>query len=263
MKNLILRTLAIIMAFLAIAGCNSEKNKLNEVIKQANDELPARYDFGVATSISCEDNMVVINYTTDDKLFPIAVLKNKGDLIKRAWKMSYIDQNGTNNDEVLNLILTSGFGLKAVFDGEESHEHYEVTLSNAELKEAAKQKMPVSDQLALQLDITNASLPQQIDDITKLLATKLDSEFMVYDYEIDDAKMSMDEMIANRAAYEDNIRRALQSEINDPQSAAGMFFKLVIRAGRGVRYHYAGKTSGKVMDVDLNNAALRQLVNEQ
>lgn len=251
------------MAVVALAGCNSERNKLNEVIKQANDELPARFDFGLATSIECKDNMVEIHYTTDDKLFPIAVLKNKGDLIKRAWKMSYLDQNGSNSDEVLNLILSTGYGLKAVFDGEVSHEHYEVTLSNAELQQAAKQKMPVGDQLELQLEITNASLPQQIDDITKLVATRLDGEYMVYDYEIDDAVMSMDEMISNHAAYKDNIGRALGNEINDPQSAAGMFFKLVIRAGRGVRYHYAGKTSGKVMDVDLDNAALRQLVNEK
>lgn len=261
LKKTILAAFVVMLA-VCVASCNSQQRELKEMIDQANDELPARFDFGVATSIECKDNMVEIHYTTDDNLFPIAVLKDKGDLIKRAWKMSYIDQSA-NNDQVLNLILASGYGLKAVFDGEESHAHFEVTLSNEELKQAAKQKMPISEQLALQLEITNASLPQQIDDVTTLAGTTLEGEFMVYNYEIDDSKLSIDDMIAQKANYEENIKRALTQEINDAQSAAGMFFKLVMRAGRGVRYHYSGKTSGKVMDVELNNTALRQLVNEK
>lgn len=255
-------TLLLVVMAMCVTSCNSQHRELEKMVKQANDELPARFDFGIATSIECHDGMVIIHYTTDDELFPIGVLKNKGDIIKRAWKMSYFGQNQGGKNEVLDLILSSGYGLKAVFESEKTNDHIEVALNNDELKQAVKQPVGISEQLAIQMEITNASLPMQVDAVTTLLSTTIDGDYMTYNYEIDDSQLAIDEMENQRATYVDNIGRGLRDAMGDVQSSAGMFFKQVIKAGKGVRYRYKGKASGKTLDIDFTNAQLRQMVDK-
>ena len=249
----------IALALTACTGSNSNKSKVQMIVDETTKELPTQDNIGEITSIKCEQNTVVLNYQTDAQSFPLAKAKENGDLIKRAWRMSFFDPIDNNKTEFLNTLIAEGYGIKVCFDEEGTKLHHEISFDNDELKTISQKPLTNSEQLNIQIELTNAALPKQIDEVTTLVRTELNDTNMMYVFDIDENKLTIDAMKNDEATYRSNIERTLSTEIANPLSSTGMFFKQVIRAGKGVKYNYCGKNSGKSFDVELTNSQLRQM----
>jgi hypothetical protein len=256
-KGLLMAVIAMMLT--ACNGSGSSKSKVQMIVDETVKELPTQDNIGEISAIKCEKKMVVFNYNTDAQSFPLAKAKDSGDLIKRTWRMSFFDPDDKNKSEFLSSLIDEGYGVKVCFDEEGTKVHHEITFSNDELQTIKKQPLTNTQQLNIQIELTNAALPKQIDNVTTLVRTELDDTNMVYVFDIDEDKLTIDAMKSDEATYRSNIERTLANEIANPLSSTGMFFKQVIRAGKGVKYNYCGKNSGKSFDVELTNSQLRQM----
>ncbi len=109
------------------------------------------------------------------------------------------------------------------------------------------------------IELSNKECPASIDHVTSLIAIKDEGNFVTYVCQIDEDVLDMDEMQANRAIYEQNIKNTFHNQLTLPESTSGPFLQLVIEAGKGLRHHYVGKNSRKTLDIDITNEQMRQL----
>ena len=113
------------------------------------------------------------------------------------------------------------------------------------------------------IEESNKECPTSIDHLTTLKEIKIDGDFVTYVCEIDETQLDMDTMLSRRAIYKQNISNTVGSQITNPESASYQFFQLVMESGKGLRHHYAGRRSGKFLDIDITNDQLQQLAHPQ
>lgn len=245
-------SIAMIAAVTALlASCTG--SKVDQFIDSVNDECPVSTEFGVLTELSSADNTVAFNYTVDNKIIPLPKLKANPEVVKKMWKITFLDDKDPAKTEFVNQILAQGMGVKLTFN--DNNQNFGITIGNNELKSLLKQKIPDNEQIQIQIDITKLNLPKQLDEMTTMVDIKLENDFVTYCYDINDEVLPLSEM---QGGQRDNIVYGIKGELAQ-NSPMAIFFKMVTDMGKGLRYQYHGTKSGETVNIDFNNGEMRQL----
>ena len=262
-RTYILISVMILLATSAwLAACSTSNSKLQEFINSANEECPISFETGTLTSLAIENESVAFNYKADEDVIPLAKLKENTDVVKQLWKIAFLDDKSGVKGEFINEIISSGCDVLLKYTGNDPKQKFDVKISNDELKTLAGKISNLAEQIDLQIKLTNLTLPRQLDKATTMVETKLEDGYMVYVYDIDESQLTIAKMEKEKQTYFDNITASARREFSNPTSAVSAFFKQVASSGRGLRYSYRGNTSGKILNIDIPNADLRQLAIE-
>ena len=249
LKLISIIAIAAIMA--SMTSCS--KSKIDQFIDSVNDECPVSTEFGVLTELSSSDKMVSFNYTVDNKIIPFPKLKANPDVVKKMWKITFLDDKDKTKNEFVNEILASGKGVQLTFN--DNNQHFSIDINNNELKSLIQQKIPANEQMQIQIDITKLNLPKVLDEMTTMVDIKLENDFVTYCYKINDEVLPLKEMESNQKV---NIVNGIKNEFAQGSPLA-VFFKTVIDMGKSLRYQYNGTKSGETLNIDFTNNELRQL----
>ena len=253
--------LSCLLLFILVGCGNSESRlKLQQIVISLDKQCPIKYDYATCISARLIDDDMVINYIYDESIMNLDVLTKKPDFTKRFGGSMLFNESG--GDELVNLLITSGCGFKAIYKGSKSQKETIVQFTNDEIKEIRNNPQSKSDMLDWQIDISNSMLPQQVDDITELVCMEKDETSVYYVYSINEDKASMDQLKANKEELTMNLRTELTDQSNSTHSTSKPFLKLIRKTGKSLKYVYKGHKSGKSVIVEFSNDDLREIAND-
>jgi len=107
--------------------------------------------------------------------------------------------------------------------------------------------------LEIQRTYESHSSPPRIDNITTWLGMDLSTEFIIYNYLVDDMQRMVD-----RATKRTNISNNIYKSSADPES----FFHTIAKAGIGILNHYTDAITNYSFDIAFTNEELTNLLQE-
>lgn len=233
------------------------QNALREQVASFNNECPM--DMGMMGEISKltyneSDAEVVMTFSISKALpLKIEALNECKNTLKRSMLGNWVKSNDVVN--MMKLIAEAGSRFALVFRSGNSQDQVKINVTEKELNDLIEGKVdPVSprEMLSIMVMTTNALCPQQIDFATTLNSATIEGSYFVYNYSIDDSKVSMEALNVNQSMLKDKIRQQISSD--DPT-----INQVVItckQAGVGIRYKYAGDTSGQVCTIEFSPSEL-------
>lgn len=107
--------------------------------------------------------------------------------------------------------------------------------------------------LEIQRTYESHSSPPRIDNITTWLGMDLSTEFIIYNYLVDDMQRMVD-----RATKRTNISNNIYKSSADPES----FFHTITKAGIGICHHFTDSITNYSFDIVFTNDELTALLHE-
>lgn len=237
--------------FFSLSSCSN--NKLEKIVKEANNQCPIAYNLFTANSFKCEDKTVVINYLIDEDKIEFGNLKD--ETMYNIWRLFCIDESSQNDKNLINTIASSGYGIKCLFKGSKSQRNITLNVSNDQLKnyKALTQEEIIKNFV----ELTKSIFPKSVDQITKIIDFKIEKDKIIYVYEIDESNFDISK-IENDSNYKNNGNIVIGNELSN-NTLTGVLYKLVIRSGRGICHQYIGKNTGKKVEINFSNDELMQI----
>lgn len=231
------------------------QNALREQVASFNNDCPM--DMGIMGELSKltynESDAEVVMTISISKALPLKIeaLNECKNTLKRSMLGNWVKSTDVVN--MMKLIAEAGSRFAIVFRSGHSQGKVKIDVSEKELNDLIEGKVdPVSprEMLSIMVMTTNAMCPQQIDEYTTLSSASIEGENFVYNYSVDE--FAMDSIFANQSWLKDNIRQQLSS--NDP--TISQVVAICKQAGVGIRYKYAGDTSGRVCTIEFRPSEL-------
>lgn len=244
------------MLFLMDSCGNSADKRIKQLVNEVNSQCPVNYGIGTATSFKIEGKNVIIEYSVDDDSYLLSKYDN-GTLFD-IWKLCCIDNGSPADKEMMNIISSSGYGIKCIFKGINSQKQKILEISNEKLKNY--KALNTEEVLNTLITVNKSDLPVSRDSITTMVDCKLDKENLLYIFEVDDSNYDMSQ-IENDSSFKEKNKLIISDELRRNNNLTAELLKRACLSGRGFCLHHIGKTTGKVINTHFSNAELRQIAN--
>lgn len=239
-------------------------NSMLSQIQKANAScpIPLANGVGCVSSITLEGNLVTYVISFQDDYYQAierAVTNERG---KEALLLSTFLLNAQNGkgDMMTELLINEGLGVKLIIESLSSSKHFECSLTAEEFK-TERSKIDMNPQeamkrcLDIQVEITSAALPMEIDEGMTMTGYRLIDETIVTTIVVDENLYSISQMRSNKPL----IKEAMLDEgIKDPSSKATL--DLCKISHTGLRYHIVGDQSHQSLDVDITSQEIVDFV---
>lgn len=239
-------------------------NSVLSQIQKANAScpIPLANGVGCVSSITLEGNLVTYVISFQDDYYQAierAVTNERG---KEALLLSTFLLNAQNGkgDMMTELLINEGLGVKLIIESLSSSKHFECSLTAEEFK-TERSKIDMNPQeamkrcLDIQVEITSAALPMEIDEGMTMTGYRLIDETIVTTIVVDENLYSISQMRSNKPL----IKEAMLDEgIKDPSSKATL--DLCKISHTGLRYHIVGDQSHQSLDVDITSQEIVDFV---
>ena len=256
-KCSVLFALVPLMAILFSCKGGDAKSEIRKLVKEINDQCPIDYDYFTCQSAAIQGNEVVMNYMIDETMLSLDLMKQKPDLAKKYGGSSIFNENA----ELGDLMVKSGLGFTANYQGSLSGEVVTLKFTNDDIKEIKAHPVSREELLDWEIQATNSTLPRQLDYVTTLVSLSRDGNVVAYTYEIDEDELDMSMMIDGQ----DQMRAGIAAQIatlNSPTSSAQTFMRLLREGGKDLHYIYKGNKTGTVLEIKFTNNELLDLASE-
>ena len=239
-------------------------NTVRSQIRMANAScpIPLANGVGCVSSITLEGNLVtyMISFQNDYyQAIERAVTNERG---KEALLLSTFLLNAQNGkgDMMTELLINEGLGVKLIIESLSSSKHFECSLTADEFKtERAKIDMNPQEAmkrcLDIQVEITSAALPMEIDEGMTMTGYRLIDETIITTIVVDENLYSISQMTSNKPLIKEAM---LEEGIKDPSSKATL--DLCKISHTGLRYHIVGNLSHQSFDVDITSQEIVDFV---
>ena len=251
--------IALLPLMAILFSCNSKETKpeLSKLVNNINAQCPIHYDYLTCQSAAIQGDEVVMNYVVDENMLSLSLMKEKPDLAKKYGGSSMFNLN----NELGDLILESGLGFTANYQGTLSGDVVTLRFTNDEIKDIKAHPISNEELLDWEIQASNSILPRQLDGVTTLISMSRDGDVVAYNYEIDESQLDFSTIEENQ----DRLKQTLAQQVatlNSPTSSAQIFMRLLRRGNKDLNYVYKGSQSGKAVTIRFSNAELRDFAND-
>ncbi len=246
------------IATVALLLSSCTKDKLHQYIDAYNDLCPYNSEFGVITGLDVDDKQLTFNITADEKTIPLEKFKSNPEVVKTGWLVNFVGSKDATKADFINLIANSGRGIVLNFSND-NDKKFAININNKELVANLKKKITDDEEVDHLIKLNRLTLPKQLDAATTMTDLKLEGDYMIYYYDINEDVLTIEEMNNNTSTYRDIIINGMKGEFANPDSPMAYFFGLIGKMNKGLRYSYHGTKSGNTLDIDITNAELKQV----
>lgn len=237
------------ISLLLVSSCNGPKRtELALELEKANKQCPM--SMGTLGSIDSltldeEENAVKIVMSVNDEYVSLDSYAANPDLSAKNVLLGFSRGDAR---KVVKQVADAGVGMWVVFKSMQTGQTVDVKLSPEQIKSITenkdKDKNVSRDLVATQVEMENTRCPYQVDEETLCRKVELKGDRVVYYMEVNEADIDMDVLAE---AY-DELRKSIGQEL---RSFNRSVLKAYREAGIGVKYHFYGDKTGKVLEVDF------------
>lgn len=264
-----IRTPFLVMVLMAMAiisqGCTSHemrdnaRQQLLDEVSALNSKCPIEMGLATCVGVDIRDSEVIFKYEIDEQSMNLSIFDQKPQQAKRAMGSLVFG----DNPELAELLLKADYSFRADYKGSKSKRIRSVKLTLDEIQQISENPLSQDEQIDWQVELANASCPQDIGDGLAIVQVKHTGDDVAYICDFDEEELDIDILKQNVAEMKLNMLQAMDEEIkNDENPVEVKFYKMLINAGKNISYVYRGKDSGKSVTVTLENAKLQELLNE-
>ena len=232
-------------------------NSVRSQIQRANASCPILVANGVGyvSSITLEGNLVTYGISFQDDYYQTIERYFTTERGKESLMLSIFMLNAQNGkgDMMTELLINEGLGVKLTIKSLSSSKHFDCALTADEFK-SLRAKIDMNPQeamkrcLDIQVEMTSAALPMEIDEGMTMTDYRLSDETIVTTIVVDESLYSISQMKSNKPI----IKEAMLVEgVKDPSSKATL--DLCKISHTGLRYHIVGNQSHQSLDVDITS----------
>ena len=253
-KCFLLFALLPLMVILFSCKGNDARTEVRQMVKELNDQCPIHYDYITCQSAEIQGDEMVMNYIIDESMLSMKLMQEQPEIAKKYGGSSLFNVN----DELGDLLMKSGLGLTANYQGSLSGDIVTLKFTNQEIKEIKAHPISNDELLDWEVMASNSILPKKLDDVTTLISLTRDGDVVAYTYEVDEDKLDM--AVVNDGQSE--LKQTLSAQIatlNSPTSTAQTFMRLLRRGNKDLHYVYKGNLTGKTVRIEFTNDELREL----
>lgn len=232
-----------------------KENTLQGQISKANKLCPIEIIKEVAsiTKIMDENNQVVYYLNYNDNKLNLDLLEKNPKVAKNLLLISFGILNGqriNNGDKLVNLLLKNNYGV--AFDISSDNSHFRIAIDGKELKEKIKLgKLPdksVKEVLDMQMQLSQNSLPQKVDEGMTITDIYLDNHNIIDKLEVDENTYSISNFKTNASQIKEELYNNLAREVS---SMALLYICKV--AHTGIIYRIVGNTTKDSCDIIIDS----------
>ena len=232
-------------------------NTVLSQIQKANAScpIPVANGVGYISSIALDGSLVTYTISFQDDYYQAIERSFSSERGKEALMLSVFMLNGQNGkgDMMTELLINEGLGVKLIIESLSSSKLFECSLTADEFK-AQRAKIDMNPQeamkrcLDIQVEMTSAALPMEIDEGMTMTDYRLSDETIVTTIVVDESLYSISQMRSNKSMIKDAM---LEEGVKDPSSKATL--DLCKISHTGLRYHIVGNQSHQSLDVDITS----------
>lgn len=251
----------LLSCLLWVVGC-SQKTKLEAGIEAANKQCPISLGMaGEVTAIRFDGKNVVYELSVDEAFLNLEALGKSPEAMKAGIGTMLSNPKG-DVKKTLELVIETGSGIKYVYKGKQSGKEASCYLNTDELKQLLDANLSQAEldrrQLEEIVNLTNASLPMAVDQATQLDKLSIEEGQVVYDYTIDESKISMSVLKERQA----QLREQIRSSWSAGDVSMKMFLDACRKCGKGIGYRYVGNASGEMLYIVFDSAEVKAMFSE-
>ncbi len=239
-------------------------NSVLTQIQRANAScpIPVANGVGYVSSIALDGSLVTYTISFQDDYYQAIERSFSNERGKEALMLSIFLLNGQNGkgDMMTELLINEGLGVKLIIESLSSSKHFECSLTADEF-EMLKAKIDMNPQeamkrcLDIQVEMTSAALPMEIDEGMTMTDYRLSDETIVTTIVVDESLYSISQMRSNKPLIKEVM---LEEGVKDPSSKATL--DLCKISHTGLRYHIVGNQSHQSLDVDITSQEIVDFV---
>lgn len=244
----------LLLTLVCVSGCKdqSKTSELEANIEAANKICPTPFDLGTLKSIKYDKKSNVVTFTVEIYSERTGInldsINNNRDIMLENLRLFISNESGK---KVAKDISDADAGLKFIYKDLSTGKNLSVQLTSAELKDIASSDVDQSEINKRQLDasilMTNIQCPIEVDDWTTLIIVRDNGSAIIYNYEIDEEKLNMDDFSRVSNLVRDDL---IEDFSNDPSLAE--LKRLMEANNRYLVHSYKGNKSGKQVDIEIH-----------
>ncbi|WP_259319548.1 hypothetical protein [Bacteroides clarus] len=247
------------LSLVLLTGC-SQKSKLKLAIELADKQCPMDMGtVGEISGITFDGTDVIYNMLMNEDYLDLNALEKNPDAMKSAVTAMFKNPKGEIKT-MLEMVVDTKSGIKFIYKGKTTGKEVECYLGTEDLNNILNQNLTEeeSDKHKLEelVNVTNVSCPMDVDEATTLDKLTIESDKVVYNYTIDEAKVDMATMRNNEA----QMKQAIKGSLNVSESSLRLFLEACVKDNKGLSYRYVGGTSGESAEYIFTVAELKALL---
>lgn len=189
--------LFLIVALILFNSCEeSKRSKIYPLVNNIKSYCPIPTSFGSMDNIELYEDTIVFSFSVSDKNFNYGIYSQHPVQAKELTLMELcVVKNDKYWRQIINAIKDNEVYIKEIFSSKEGDVSCSVLLSSTDIKMAFAKYQEFSPyKLMVMSDVTKANLylPTHIDEATTLVEGKIENDKVIYVYEIDESKVSVD-----------------------------------------------------------------------
>ncbi len=234
------------------------ESKLKEMVRQANQMCPMSLGMlGETNSIRLEGNNVVMSGTIDENFVKVETLsKVDPEMLKRNFLTVYRSSTNSGFREILKVLIEEDAGFTIKYKGNVTGKILAIYFSPEELASVNTDgELDAEAPLMATIEMTNVQCPVEIDDGILMTKMALEGDYIVYYALVDEDKLSVAEIEAEKKEYKDYVLQYLSL----PDFSVRKLVQLFNNANKGVKYKYTGETSHRECIITITASELQSL----
>lgn len=258
MKNLLTSTLVLLISLLPAKVSAQEEitfTDLQQMTAVLNSQLPI--SLGVMMewqSIDINTKQFTLRYSVNDTDDAIAKGKVTQEDLYESLRMNIAGLFDEDAILLFQAVCSFGIETRIVLTSENTGDKIQLVLTPEQMMEIMETEVEPEEMLQYRVKATKKSLPMTISNGVIFADVALTQDFMINTAIVDEAFISIDQMMANK----ENMRYSIIEVANNDVSSL-MELMLCIGTERGFKYIYKGNNSGKKVEIVFTFAELVEL----
>ena len=209
----------LLLVICAILTMSVSAQTLSQISAAINKNCPVSFGLSSLDKTSFSNNTFTYYYSYAQGYVNFDSCKARPATCMELGKLHVAEMcKKYNQIYLINRLIEKKINLRIFSIEKYSGKSFSITLSPAQIKEAVRKYASMSPSLLSlhkQVVASNLSCPMQADEVTTLIKLDLTRESLIYDYEIDDSFLNIDDLFNNmKGTYKNEIKAKLKTDIS-------------------------------------------------
>lgn len=271
-KGNILLALMLLMAIVIMPSCssgNGDSEKVMSQLKTYNSKLPITFDNDDMLDSVYYDgggHKAVFNYIVNTSETSVEELATNSkaarelvvsNICSSAEAMAMFKEMAENEVEVRTVLLNPRSHSSVPIDfGIEEIKAFHAQQATAQAKPQAE--MTARDSLDVMVDSINSQCPDSIDSRTELTNVRIENNYLVYNYVLDESKAATIDKLAGDVKRKKQI---YDSKYRKAEAQLQQLLLLCIDNGLGIKHRYVGRSTKQAEGFAFSAVELSKITN--